>query len=275
LIGLLLPAVQKVREAAARMQCQNNLKQIGLGVHNYQDSHGLIPINSQNEGGWDWSFQSTARSWSWLARILPFIEEGNLYRAANIDQNTFGQSQNYLTTPVKVYFCPSDTAQETITDTQRANLQGTNIVLSNYKGVTGDCWAYGDYPNNASIGDGLTHGNGIFTRDSTTQTSLIDQIPDGTSNTFLAGEDVPSLNAHCTWPYANGSLGTCAIPPNTQKAGDIYGNWPYLYSFRSRHQGGLQFVFVDGSVHFIADSIALPTYRALATRNGGEVVSDY
>jgi prepilin-type processing-associated H-X9-DG protein len=103
-------------------------------------------------------------------------------------------------------------------------------------------------------------------------------VPDGTSNTFLAGEDIPALNAHCTWPYANGSLGTCAIPPNQNTpfgGSDIYGGWPDLYSFRSRHTGGLQFVFADGSVHFISQSIALTTYRALATRVGGETIGDY
>src|SRR5579885_1429278 len=84
LIGLLLPAVQKVREAAARSKCENNLKQIGLAVHSYHDSFGAVPPNSQNEGGWNWSFQQNAQSWSWLVRILPFIEETNLYNQFNI-----------------------------------------------------------------------------------------------------------------------------------------------------------------------------------------------
>src|SRR5262245_65017996 len=92
LIGLLLPAVQKVREAAARMSCQNNMKQIVLAAHAYHDAQLRFPHNSQDEGGWDWAYQSNRRSWSWLARLLPYIEQGNLYQQAKIDTNTLTQS---------------------------------------------------------------------------------------------------------------------------------------------------------------------------------------
>src|SRR5262245_50087374 len=78
LIGLLLPAVQKVREAAARMSCQNNLKQIALAAHNYHDAEGTLPYNTQNQGGWNWAYQSTQRSWSFLARLLPYVEQSPL-----------------------------------------------------------------------------------------------------------------------------------------------------------------------------------------------------
>jgi prepilin-type N-terminal cleavage/methylation domain-containing protein/prepilin-type processing-associated H-X9-DG protein len=283
LIGLLLPAVQKVREAANRTTCGNNLKQIALAVHNYQDTFGCIPGNTQDEGGWAWSYQQNARSWSWLARSLPYMEQDALYRAANIDKNTFLQSQTYLTTPIKSFFCPSDNARDNTPDTTRANLQGQPIAMSNYKGVTGACWCYGDFVincNSPSNCNGLNGGDGMFNRDDAnnpTHPASLAQVPDGTSNTFLVGEDIPSLNAHCAWPYANGSLGTCAIPPNIMKpdSGDIYTGWPYIYSFRSRHAGGLQFAFADGSVHFISESIAITTYRALATRNRGEILGDY
>jgi prepilin-type N-terminal cleavage/methylation domain-containing protein len=92
LIGLLLPAVQKVREAAARMQCTNNLKQIVLAAHEYHDAQGHFPANSQDEGGWDWNYQRNRRSWSWQARLLPFLEQEPLYNQAKIDTNTLSQS---------------------------------------------------------------------------------------------------------------------------------------------------------------------------------------
>src|SRR6201981_271687 len=82
LIALLVPAVQKVREAANRAQCQNNMKQIMLAAHHYHDEFHHFPGNSQNEGGWDWSFQQTAKSWSWLARLLPHLEQESLFRDA-------------------------------------------------------------------------------------------------------------------------------------------------------------------------------------------------
>lgn len=102
------------------------------------------------------------------------------------------------------------------------------------------------------------------------------QITDGTSNTFMIGEDLPALNTHCSWPYANNAVGTCAIPPNSGLGDPTWDpkDFTRTYSFRSRHPGGLQFAFADGSVHFIHQSIALSVYRALATIQGGEVIPD-
>ena len=280
LIALLIPAVQKVREAANRSQCQNNLKQIILGAHSYHDVFQHFPGNSQDEGGWDWAFQQHSKSWSWLARLLPFLEEDNLYQAAKIDTNTFLKSLPYLEVGLSVFFCPSDNAQALNPSLNRANLQGAPIATSNYKGVTGACWCYGTYEHNCSDNcNGLNNGDGVFNRDHVhTPTKLVD-ITDGASNTFFVGEDIPEIDAHCTWPYANGSQGTCAIPPNVMARPngslyDPYQDWPEIYSFRSRHDGGLQFAFADGSVHFISQAIALKTYRALATIDGHEVVDN-
>jgi prepilin-type N-terminal cleavage/methylation domain-containing protein/prepilin-type processing-associated H-X9-DG protein len=280
LIGLLVPAVQKVREAAARTQCENNMKQIVLAAHGYHDVFRHFPFNSQDEGGWDWNWQKDRKSWSWLARLLPFIEQANLYVQDKVETNTFLQSQTMLATGVPVFWCPSDNAQDLNPSLNRANLQGVPIATSNYKGVSGQCWCWGTYTNNCTGKcNGLNTGDGVFCRDINTQpaTRLI-RIRDGTSNTFFLGEDIPQIDAHCSWPYANGSIGTCAIPPNVMARPDgtlydPYNDWPELYSFRSKHAGGLNFAFADGSVHFISQGIALQTYRALATIDGGEIVN--
>jgi len=289
LIGLLLPAVQKVREAAARSSCQNNLKQIALAVHNYHDAEGTLPFNTQNEGGWDWGYQQNQRSWSFLARSLPYIEQGNLKQQLNILNktdveplgNTLGMNVAILNLTVKSFFCPSDDAISRQADNIRANLQGVMITLSNYKGVNGSNWCWGTDTNNGPTNNcnGLTAGDGAFYRRDFAKKKTLMSITDGTSNTIIIGEDIPSINAHCTWPYANGVGGTTAIPPNVMKRPDgtlydPYGDWPYLYSFRSRHTGGLQFANADGSVRFIRQSIPAATYRALSTINGGEVVAN-
>jgi prepilin-type N-terminal cleavage/methylation domain-containing protein/prepilin-type processing-associated H-X9-DG protein len=279
LIGLLVPAVQKVREAAARLQCENNMKQIVLAAHNYHDVYKHFPGNSQDEGGWDWNYQKNRRSWSWLARLLPYLEQGNLYKQASIDTNTLAQSLPLLATGLPVFFCPSDNADALNPSTSRANLQGVPIATSNYKGVTGDCWCWGTYANKCNLCNGLTTSNGIFARGDLKKPARIAKITDGTSNTFFLGEDIPEIDAHCTWPYANGTLGTAAIPPNVMKRPngnpyDPYYDWPQLYSFRSRHTGGLNFGFADGSIRFISESIPLPTYRALATAIGGEAIAN-
>src|SRR5947209_8991695 len=82
LIGLLVPAVQQVREAGARATCESNMRQVVLGAHNYHDTYKHFPGNSQDEGGWDWNYQKDRRSWSWLARTLPYLEQKPLYDAA-------------------------------------------------------------------------------------------------------------------------------------------------------------------------------------------------
>jgi prepilin-type N-terminal cleavage/methylation domain-containing protein/prepilin-type processing-associated H-X9-DG protein len=289
LIGLLLPAVQKVREAAARMSCQNNLKQIALAAHNFHDTEGSLPYNTQHQGGWDWGFQQNQRSWSFLARLLPHVEQSPLKNQLNIrnttpteaNGNTFLQNQALLATSIKFFFCPSDDAQGKVSDTIRANLQGVTVTLSNYKGVNGSNWCWGTFTNNGPTGncDGLQAGDGLFYRIDFQKKKKLTDITDGTSGTFMIGEDIPSLNAHCTWPYANGVGGTTAIPPNHNKRAngtlyDPYNDWPQLYSFRSKHSGGLQFALADGSVRFVRDSISTQTYRALSTAAGGEVVSN-
>lgn len=216
LIGLLLPAVQKVRAAAARMSCANNLKQIALAVHSYEQAHNALPHNSQEYGSpnWrSWAIQSNQRSWSWLARLLPYVEQDALYSQCKIPTNTLGQSASLIATPVRLFLCPSDGAAPN-PSLNRRNLEGTPVGLTNYKGVSGSNWCWGDYFNAGPSGqcDGRTQGDGIFYREDGKRRLRLINITDGLSSTFMVGEDLPALNSHCSWPYANNAVGTCAIP---------------------------------------------------------------
>jgi prepilin-type N-terminal cleavage/methylation domain-containing protein len=279
LFGLLLPAVQKVRTTAARMSCANNLKQIALAVHIYEQANSILPNNTQEYGDpkWPtWAIQSERRSWSWLARLLPYIEQDALYSQSKIPTNTLGQSASWIATPIRLFLCPSDGAEPN-PSLNRRNLEGTPVGLTNYKGVSGSNWCWGDYYNAGPSGqcDGRAQGDGIFYREDAKRRLRLIDITDGLSSTFMIGEDLPALNTHCSWPYANNAVGTCAIPPNTGLVKPTYSitNWHYLYSFRSRHPGGLQFANADGSVRLVSESIPRSVYRGLSTIAGGEVIA--
>jgi len=280
LIGLLLPAVQKVREAAARMSCSNNLKQIALAVHGYHDANSFFPTNA----GPGYSYNNTSpNSWSWLAKILPNIEQENLYKSLNIPPGTLAAASTFVSAGVKPYQCPSD-SRTSLPRTDAANLPGGFAVgQTNYKGVCGNNWAWGSFTYNPPTGggnNGLDAGNGIFFRTDYTRPIKIVEITDGTSNTFMVGEDVPRFNNHCDWVFFNHATGTTAIPLNNamvpgQPGFGSIGDWPNVYSFRSLHTNGANFAFADGSVKFISQSIDLTTYRQLGTHAAGEVLGNY
>lgn len=284
LIGLLLPAVQKVREAAARMQCQNNLKQLGIAVHSFHDGEGRIPYSlSPNTYGYD----DNGRSWSWLARILPYIEQGNLATQLNLTGGptpanaaplpTFNERAAIHATQIKTFLCPSDPSSTQIR-TDRANGSGSQgCGNTNYKGVAGNNWAWGNITFVGPTGNnnGLDVGNGMFFRSDNSRPLRLEQMSDGTSNILMIGEDLPDRNVHCGWPRANYSTGTVAIPLNQSIPGSNpqygAGDWPNVYSFRSRHTGGASFALADGGVRFVTSSIALTVYRNLGSHSGGEV----
>jgi prepilin-type N-terminal cleavage/methylation domain-containing protein/prepilin-type processing-associated H-X9-DG protein len=292
LIGLLLPAVQKVREAAANTQCKNNLHQLAIAVHSYHDANAFLPVNAGP--GYNYN-TSSPYCWSWLARVLPNVEQNNLYVGLGIPTSTMAQASatGLLTEPVKSFLCPADIAYNGNPRSDEANIgssfsSGTVVAVgqTNYKGVCGDNWAWGNFTNTVNgSNNGLDAGNGIFYRtDGVPGTGghgpiSLTMIKDGTSNTFMIGEDIPSLNVHCDWPFFNHATGTCAIPlnygvpPNSDASGST--DWPNLYSFRSNHNGasGANFAMADGSVAWINNNINLTLYRALSTYNTGEVAS--
>jgi prepilin-type N-terminal cleavage/methylation domain-containing protein len=296
LIGLLLPAVQKVREAANRMSCSNNLHQLALAVHDYHDSFGTLPIDSI------YSYDPTMPNWSWLSHLLPQFEQGNLFQAAKVTgnpPNNINQSLTQIVIPVKAFLCPSDNAAFGAPVSFPDNYDMFDPVLgaltysvSCYRANTGANWGGGPPnsalwwgtlpqwcvadPNNSNPNtqyDGCAAGNGVIYE---TNTPLrITDITDGTSNTFMIGEAVSTKDHMTAWCHMDNTIGTCAIPPNAKDPSTGLDfppdQWWNHYSFTSNHAGGVQFAMTDGSVRFIPNSIDLNTYRALATRAGGEV----
>jgi prepilin-type N-terminal cleavage/methylation domain-containing protein/prepilin-type processing-associated H-X9-DG protein len=290
LIGLLLPAVQKVREAANRGKCQNNLKQIALAVHDFDNAMGRIPYDGNPKDALDDNTGTTAFSWSFFARMLPYLEQNNLYQEAGIDAASL-EGNLATSTNIPMFFCPSDIAQSTSPSPNTANntTTGAPVALTNYKGCSGSNFCWGDWPNNGPSGNcdcfywnNQGKGDGMFFRTDIIFPITISGITDGASNTFMIGEDIPSLNCWCAWPYANTAISSCNFPPNINlnqefgicDAAAVAANaaWENTFGFRSRHPGGLQFAYADASVHFISQSIDLATYRAMSTIQGGEAL---
>lgn len=278
LLGLTIPAVQKVRETSNRMTCSSNLRQLALACLNYETTHRTLPRNGSiytQLGG----YGDDDAFWSWIARVLPYLEQDNLYKLGRIPTSRIRdkEAQLAMRTPLKVLFCPTDTAIDKGTATWCEGLERYAVGLTNYKGVSGSNWCYELWANVGANGscDGENQGDGVLYQADIRVKLRIDQIKDGTSMTMMLGEDIPEYNYHCCWPTSHHSTGTTAIPPNFDMKEHKYhpGSWYNIYSFRSRHHSGLQFAYCDGSVRFMNDNIAHLTYKALSTINGKEVAS--
>jgi prepilin-type N-terminal cleavage/methylation domain-containing protein/prepilin-type processing-associated H-X9-DG protein len=301
LIGLLLPAVQKVREAASRMQCQNNLKQFGLACQTYHDTNGKLPPGSLFLPGSDWSnVDWSANKGTWLIYTLPYIEEDNLYNAIpNLHTPHFDSIGAAVAAkilpkalPAKLR-CPSDGYQY---DGPYSNYVGSlgPQCVDDKCGFT----PFAQYCNEPAWGWGPSDEDepsafnvrGMFSRFS--YAVRLKECKDGTSQTLLLGESLPSTNAHMQfgWYTSYGSqLCTTIIPINypisetdsswcgSNGAGPDHSmtNNNISWGFRSRHTGGANFTFVDGSVHFLSQSIDHKTFQLLGCKSDGQVVGPY
>ena len=277
LVSLILPAVQQARESARRLQCKNNLKQIGLALQNYHSLLNVFP--SGYVSLFDGSGNDLGPGWGWGAMILPQLDQGNLQNTINFSQPIeAGVNLAPRTTNVIAYLCPSDTLQpkwSAVTRDAQANPTGTicDVSSSDYVGVFG-------------VSEPGINGEGIFYRNS--RVSMKD-VRDGSAQTFLVGERTHTY-CQATWVGSvTGALlyppaGSPASPEMQVAAGMTLGhtqegapNAPDIEcnNFSSRHTGGAHFVFVDGHVQFISKNISRLTFQALSTRNGGESIGEF
>jgi prepilin-type N-terminal cleavage/methylation domain-containing protein/prepilin-type processing-associated H-X9-DG protein len=295
LIGLLLPAVQKVREAAARLSCSNNLKQIALAAHGYHGAKDRFPTGARlpvDVGG-----RPTGGTNLWV-ELLPHLEQDNLYKRwdFNDNSNNVAGGRNATTAQViKILVCPSDGLPEPVVELAAP---GTPPWSWGFYGMS----SYGGNAGTRSAPTGSPPAFPGITRDGVffigSCVGLTD-IPDGSSNTFLFGEryhhdpeydrrqpvvaDGRAPMAHIgRWGFVAGpgglmgnvTLHTAApinyrVPPG----GDLSTVDDRGSAFGSGHPGGANFAFADGSVRFLSESTPLPTLQALSTRAGGEVVT--
>ncbi len=280
LIALLLPAVQAAREAARRAQCTNNLKQMGIALHNYHDAVGAFPPGLMSRPASDGS--NTGPGWGWGAMLLPEVEQSAVYNAINVNLpiESVANSTARLT-KISAYICPSDAyfePQFTVVDESTTNTSlGApicDVASSDYVGSfgTGDV---SDYP-------GRDFGNGLFFRNHSVK---IAEITDGTSQTLAIGEKSQNL-ARATWA---GAISHAAVPITLLQAEDGLSpeggdalviahtgelNGPnsipaHADQFWSLHPGGCNFLFADGSVHFLKERRPLPHFPGACHSQGG------
>lgn len=277
LIGLLLPAVQKVRESAARTQCVNNLKQIGLALHNSHDSYRTFPPGYVSN--YDSAGEDTGPGWGWAAFILPQMEQQNLANAIPFEQNVEAPANRGVRVqPVKSYLCPSDNMPPTWTAT-KYDAAGQPVgsicavASASYIGVFG-------------VSEPGVDGEGLFFRNSTIKMA---DITDGTSLTMMVGERSFRW-CQAAWVGAITGASMVPSPGSPAQAGEwnssgfILGHsfegsggpgspGTEVNGFSSQHTQGANFVFADGDVQFLSLSLDHQVYKALSTRSGGEAVT--
>lgn len=281
LIALLLPAVQQAREAARRTQCKNNMKQIGLAIHNYHDIYSQFP--NANSGGMDYSSLSGS---SLFTSILPLIDQANAYQQYDFTKgNSDPVNQAVVGQHLPFYLCPSAPTRRAVPscDEDSGRAPG-NYAVSIGTQDFNQYWSFYRLPRPEL--DGAI----VYTDSSPGRTKFRDFL-DGTSNTIMIGETAYNLpdytfrSGDCAgssrysftyWsnPFPGSTACTTAYDFNPYDIeGDSLFDPNWTRSFRSEHVGGVQFTFSDGAVHFLSENIDAGLLDSLATRNGGEVVN--
>ena len=313
LVALLLPAVQAAREAARRMSCSNNLKNIGLAIQGFENSAKKFPVaihyglpahgspKIQVDPPYD-KIPLTGKGW--IVDILPYLEQQPMYDGMkpgfdktatdfSTPTETSGSGMSlpeirpYMQMQLPVLTCPSDPSA--IVRDDCFWWPGIMVATTSYKGMLGDNsmvpsltqWIpdssnpnapkrYGSRPD---CHDGFEECSGILWRNNYAHNVTLRKVTDGTSNTIIVGEDVVEADPHSAAYFSDGDWSIANQPLNYYYTGPdpVADHWYDTRGYRSRHPGGVQFVMVDGSVHFIQESIEHLVYRALSTKAGDEV----
>lgn len=293
LIALLLPAVQQAREAARRTQCKNNLKQLGLAMHNYHDVNRAFPMgwvndysswspteNGSDEVGGHFGAIDDVAQWSWSVYVMPFIDQAPLFEALNVNTVqgsqaiTISASRDLMSTPFSAFRCPSDTGQDVNGDRDPEDANGGNRLepaLSNYVACNrGPAPDSSGSVSNTVRNRKLQEDRGMFLGDSKTR---VRDVTDGTSNTIMLGERAWQYQAGSGFHEARASIlfltrseedsdascsGTCGYGDTVATTGtgiNPNNENRARTQFNSVHTGGAQFTLADGSVRFISENV--------------------
>jgi len=282
LIGLLLPAVQQVREAARRISCANNIRQLTLGCLNYESAHGDFPQGIL--AAVDDDMGEDDDGWGWGAQILPQIEAGNIFNSLNpafaddpgVFKDTYDATMLPIVggeEPIPAFRCPSSGMEANAPEflsggpitSAPIREESIGYATSDYKGCEG------------------SDEDGVFLKRTVGGPVSFAEITDGSSNTFALGESSYPGSNGADWPIWAGAPTTdepvlfqterpinagSSSPTEWWNAADDDLAWGF-------HAGGAQFSFADGSVHFLADTIDFTTYQNLGSRNDGEVLGEF
>jgi prepilin-type N-terminal cleavage/methylation domain-containing protein len=266
LLAMLLPAVQLARESARAGSCQNNLKQIGLALHKYHDLHLCLAMGSSRD---------IEGSWGFLLGLMPHLDNATARRLVDYSNDCCAEillrqnAQPPQPEPASKFFpflaCPSDpNAHRLHTSGGGASYPCGKLYPGDYLGVSG---------NTSYFGSSTTSGNGLLYSRSHVRLA---EVTDGTSTTLIAGERGIPSDLVLGWCICGGTDGDQYLGAEYPPATGHNAPWsdPLAQGFWSWHRG-VHFAFADGSVHRLTTTIDPRTYRALATRAGGEVVANY
>ena len=299
LIALLLPAVQQAREAAHRSTCKNNLKQIGLAIHNYHDTHNVLPpkvvmpgvtdtaaVHGVDSSGNPLDPALTIRNITGHLLLLPYLDQANIYNKLNFSipmgPSSYSGSNPVMTgntnptntdVELPVFVCPSDVPNPV-----------PNVSSGAYARINGKRTSYAfavhTYDNNFRVNytSSNTAAKGAF---GTNGAAIINHIKDGTSNTMFMCETPLRKTSSSYGPLWNQWTYTQGIAPGAYGINVNYVSgttqYDYVYAFRagSAHVGGMHILMGDGAVRFISENVDLATVRALVSIDGGEIVSEF